>query len=442
MIGTILSILAALGLFLFIIFIHELGHFLAAKWSKIRVSEFAIGMGPKIFSWGKGETKYSLRAIPLGGFCSMAEDEEADEADPRAFRNKPVHKRFITIAAGAIFNILLGFILMATFVTIDSAPNMGALETPINTNRIAGFRDWANSDYDGLQEGDRITHVNGTRIFTANDIVLAAMRHGEENEQTFRIVRDGRSAEIELMFGQESITTMEWIGDDNSEGFMQGDQITRVNNRRFTDVESFDSLISEHFAQNIDDGVQTSENPLVIRVARGEDVLDLELTTFVGRHMVEFEIGEPIYLPPRLDFYVGGQGKNPWTISREATGQTVSMVRWIYVSLIDLVTGNVASDEIAGPVGVIDQTAQAARMGGGMLLFWMGILSINLGVINLLPIPALDGARLVFLGIEGIRRKPIKPEREGVVHLVGFVILIGLILLLTFNDIIRIFGGS
>ena len=425
MLSTVLSILGAIAAFLFIIFIHELGHFLAAKWSKIRVSEFAIGMGPKIFSWGKGETKYSLRAIPLGGFCAMAEDETADLSDESAFRNKPVHKRFITIAAGGIFNILLGFILMFTFITIQSAPDSTALETPIVVPQIERFASWANSNDDGLQEGDRITHVNGQRIFTATDVDIAISRNGEYNMQNIRIVREGERLDIDVMLGVSSVVVLGGELTHAYNGFGVGDIIRSANGERiFTAADFFEAMRAPH--------------DRVFEIIRSDKFIEVTIL----EEWEEVISDEDIKERRQRDFALEEEGKNPWTISREATGQTVSMVRWIYVSLLDLVTGNVGSDEIAGPVGVIDQTAQAARMGGGMILFWMGMLSINLGVINLLPIPALDGARLVFLGIEGIRRKPIKPEHEGKVHLIGFIVLIGLILLLTFNDILRLIQGG
>ena len=245
MINTILSILAALGLFLFIIFIHELGHFLAAKWSKIRVSEFAIGMGPKIFSWGKGETQYSIRAIPIGGFCAMQEDEGADENDERAFRNKPVHKRFITIAAGGIFNILLGFILMFTFVTIQAEYDTTALESPIRVAEVDFFAWWQNTENDGLQIGDRITHVNGTRIFVASDIFVAVARQGPENPQTFRINRDGERIEIETMLGRPIETNIEWRNESTLNGLHEGDRITHVNGERILDINDIYDQIAK-----------------------------------------------------------------------------------------------------------------------------------------------------------------------------------------------------
>ena len=303
-------ILFAILFFGVIILIHELGHFTVAKLSGIKVNEFAIGMGPKLLSFGKGETKYSLRLIPMGGYVQMEGEDEASE-DERAFNQKPVWKRFLVVIAGAVMNIILGLVLVAILLTQQNL---------IGTTQIAGFHENASSQSSGLQEGDVITHINGTSVWSDRDISFL-MARDRDGVIDFTVKRDGQKTEL----------------------------------------------------------------------------------------------------------------KNVKFDTREVDGQTVITFDFIIIGLSDL----------AGPVGTVSVIAEATTSGGFLnALSLMAFITINIGVFNLLPIPGLDGGRLFFLIIEGIRRKPINPKREGMIHAIGLVLMFALIAVVTFNDILRLIRGG
>ena len=338
----LVNILLTLVIFLVIIFIHELGHFLMAKWSGVRVNEFALGMGPAIFRRQKGETLYSIRAFPVGGFCSM-EGEDSGSEDPHAFCNAVVWKRMAVVVAGAVMNLLLGFGLI---VGITAASDV------ITSNTVASFSENASSQASGLQAGDEILEINGRSIWVENDIAY------------------------QLLMDTDGVV----------------DMVVRRNGEK---VE----LPEVAFAY------QEDEN---------------------GSHtlIVDFKVvGEPITIGNVLSYSIR---------------KSASVARLVWISLLDLVTGNASLNDLAGPIGMTQVVGQAASVGVSSLLLLAAFITINVGIFNLLPIPALDGGRLLFLIVEAIRRKPIKREYEGYVHMVGFALLILLMIVVAFHDIWRL----
>lgn len=334
---SIATILLTILVFGVLIFVHEFGHFITAKWSGIRVIEFAMGMGPKLISRTKGETTYSLRAFPIGGFCAMeGEDEESD--DRHAFNNAPLGRRFLVMVAGSAMNLLLGLLILGF---------LSSQMTMFGSTVVAEFKEAATSSAQ-LQVGDEITHMNGHRVRTLNDINYELSRS-----------RTG---------------TME------------------------------------------------------IRVLRGEQPLTLPAVEFA---MQEVEGVRFI----TMDFLVLGTEKTVGSVITNTFNWTLSLIKQIWGSLIDLVTGRYTVNQLSGPVGVTTAIDQASTMGWQSVLLLVALITINLGVFNLLPLPALDGGRLVFLLIELVRRRPLDPRYEGVVHMVGFMLLIGLMLVVTFNDV-------
>lgn len=340
-----------IGILLFelIIFLHESGHFFTAKKCGVKVKEFALGMGPKILKYQKGETLYSLRLFPIGGFCSMeGEDEESE--DERAFGKKSVWKRMLIVAAGAIMNILLGLVMMM-IVLIP--------EDRFASTTIAVFSENAPSSQT-LQVGDDIRSINGYSINTSMDLNYA-----------FATARSG--------------------------------------DMRF-------------------------------RVSRNGETIDLDHVTFGTVNKDGKEIIQ-------LDFKVAPIKNNFGNLLKQTFMQSYSTVKMVWASLIGLLTGQFGLNEVAGPLGMTSAISQATAAGlekslwDGLsnLLFVMMVITFNLGVVNLLPLPALDGGRLVFLIIEAIRRKPVKPEHEGWVHLVGMILLLLFMVFISINDIIRLF---
>ena len=328
----------AILLFLILIVIHEFGHFIAAKLLGVRVNEFAVGFGPKLFKWGRGETKYAINLVPLGGYCAMeGEDEESN--DDRAFCNKKAWRRFIIVVMGALFNLLLGLILVA----ITLIP-----EQRFTTTTVASFHENAVSSQYGLQEGDKIIKVDGRKIFTTYDLSYA-----------------------------------------------------------FT---------------NIDDGA------FDITVKRNGEKVQLD--------GVKFDTDEAdgiSYLT--VDFYVEGENKTFTSFISHTFNTTVSYCAVVYRSIIDLITGKYGISAMSGPVGVTAAIGNAAKQNLASLLPIMALITINLGLFNLLPLPALDGGRLVFILFEMIFKKPVPQKYESLVHAAGMILLLLLMLVITFKDI-------
>lgn len=342
-------IFVAILFFGLVITVHEFGHFIFAKLFHVKVHKFAIGMGPKLFGFQKGETQYSLRALPIGGYVIM-EGEDEDSSDENALSKKPIWQRAIITAAGAIFNLIIGLIFISILLSQQDL---------IGTKTIADFADDAVSVEYGLQREDTIKRINGLKILTDRDISYSMMR---VDEAVFDIT----------------------VERDGKEVLLQG-------------VE-FETRTSEYGSYVYFDFILYGEEPTFFGV--------------VGHSIVE----------------------------------TLSIARLVRLSIIDLISGNYGLNEISGPVGTIDIIADAATdaasgKGFETILTIMAFISINIGIFNLLPVPALDGGRLFFFLIEAIRRKPIPPKYEGFVHAGGLILLLGLMAVVTINDIFGIIRG-
>lgn len=347
--STLLTIIAAIIIFSVIIFVHELGHFLTARLFGVTVNEFAIGMGPAIYKKQGKNTLYSVRAVPMGGFCQMeAEDEESDS--PGAFTNKKPWQRIIVLAAGAGMNILLGFIMVTLIVTSSAAANGGITSTTIAS--VEAESDAARF----LQPGDKIVGINDTTVHIKRDLSFELGMYQGSGECEIRYKRDGK-----------------------------------VYSELFTPMQA------------------------------------------------ALEDGTPYYL---VGFTVETSPINLLTVLHEGFFQTVWMVKLVFISLGMLLSGGASVSEISGPVGVVSAMSTVAKTGLADFLFFAGFLAVNIGVMNLLPLPALDGGRILFVLWEIIFRRPIPRDKEGYVHFIGFILLIGLMVFATWNDIVRLFTGG
>lgn len=342
-----MGIILAIIIFSFIVFFHELGHFVLAKKNGIDVDEFAIGMGPTLYSREYKGTRYAVRIFPIGGFCAMGEDEEATDS-PNNFNNKSVWARISVIAAGPVFNFILAFL----FAVILTA--MIGYDRPV----VASVEEGLPAAEAGLMAGDRIEKMGNKKIRIFREITIYNQFHqGEEVEITY--TRDGEEHRVTLTPKMDEEMGYYRLG-VTSEGYRRA---------------------------NIPKAVQ-----------------------------------------------YGAYSVNYWV---STTLESLKM----------LVTGKVSINNLTGPVGivdVVDDTYQQSRSYGLFvvlveLLNIAIMLSANLGVMNLLPLPALDGGRLVFLLVEAVRRKRVPPEKEGYVHMIGIALLMALMVFVMFNDIRRVF---
>lgn len=336
-----MRILLAVVLFLLLIVFHEFGHFIVAKKSGIKVNEFAVGMGPLIYSKEKGETTYSFRAIPIGGYCAM-EGEDDESSDPRSFDNAPASKRFLTILAGPVANLIIA-VLVFTIVGVIGG---------VVTTTVDDFIENSPAQAAGIEKGDEILKINGQEISDFTDIS--------------KVVND------------------------------------------FYKDKDFDKEIT------------------VLAKRNGKDL------DFAFKPKVE---GENTYIgiiPSRRTpgfFEAIGLGF-------KETGRNVKM---IFTILGRLFTGKLAFGALSGPVGVLKELGNQAQNGLASLLYFLAYISVNLAVFNLLPIPALDGSKLLTSGIEIITGKKINKKLEEKITMVGFFILLGLILVVSIKDIVNLF---
>ena len=342
-----MGIVLAILVFGLIVFIHELGHFLLAKANKITVHEFSIGMGPRLFSFEKGETRYSLKLLPIGGSCMMGEDD-ADDQTEGSFNSKSVWARMAVVVAGAVFNFILAFVFAVILVAYTG------YDKPVISGVVEGFP----AQEMGMQEGDRIVKMNNKKINLWREVTYYNMFH-------------------------------------------QGETVDLVYER---DGEKYEVTITPK---------QDEDGSYLLGVTSPKELQKANVLTAIqyGVYEVRFWISTTLE------------------------------------SLKMLITGAVGLDQLSGPVGivnVVDDTYQQSKDEGAvyvlMQLLNIGILlSANLGVMNLLPLPALDGGRLVFLIVEAIRGKRVPPEKEGIVHGIGMILLLALMVFVMFNDVKRLF---
>ena len=317
-----------------------------ARLNKITVNEFAIGMGPKIFSWvsQKSGIRYSVRALPIGGFVSMAGEDEASE-DVNAFCNKNVWRRISTVLAGPLTNLLVGFIGMLILVSF----------TVPATNIVAAFMENSTSDSYGLQINDKIVAVNGVKTHTGNEVVYEITYQGYEPLE-LTVIRDGNKIILENVV----FPTVEESG---------------------VTLGSFDMQ-------------------------------------FYGIHETDRSFG---------------------LILSHTFWRTYSTAKMVWDSLADLIRGRFGLDAVSGPIGMTELVGSAISAGWESVLYLWVLLSVNLGVMNLLPLPALDGGRLMFLWWEAITRRPINKKVEAYINAAGLLILMGFMILITFKDIFKLF---
>lgn len=444
----ILSLSTTIAIFIAAIFIlvtiHELGHFLAAKFFKMRVDKFSIGFPPNIFGFKKGDTEYVIGATPLGGYVSIAGmidetmDDEFMENEPKEdeFRSKPVWQRMIVITAGVIFNAILAVIIYAGI-----AFSYGEDVIPIEAVGGIYVSEESVAHEVGFRTGDRIIGVNGERVEYFNEIFNPAAITGRD--LSFMVVRDG---EVQNIFTPPNF--LDRIGQD---GFLnQSNALPSMISLVLEDspadqagLREGDSVVAvdgEEIAYWIQlvDKIQAAEEPLQLTVMRNGESLNVSVAPDPETNMIG--IAPP---NPREVFDVRTMNYN----LAQSVGQGYKKTEDTFFGIIQgigmMFSGDISvRQNLGGPVAIANVTKQATDT-RGFLGFWeiTAFLSITLAIMNMLPIPALDGGHFMFLLYEGItRREPSAKVRMGLQQ-IGFLFLIGLIILVTFNDILRTFGG-
>ncbi len=339
--NTVYPIIAAILFFELIIIIHEGGHFAAARLMKIKVNEFSVGMGPKIFSLSRRGTKFSLRWVLFGGYCAM-EGEDVNSSEKGSFSSKSPAARMFVVAAGAIMNLLLGFVLVVALVSSSEL---------VGTTTVARFDDNAVSAASGLQAGDVIKSIDGMRVYTSTDVSTGLSRSPDSTVE-MDVVRDGEKLSLDV---------------------------------------SFDT---------------TEENG----------------TQFI-----------------KMDFWLLGNEKTFLGVVENSLATFVSYIRMVFLSVADIISGRFGLSDLSGPVGAVSAVSTAVKTGSGMGLRLMALLTINVGLFNLFPIPALDGWRFFMLLGEALFKKKLPPKWEYAVNAAGLAVLLGIMVIVTFSDVTKLF---
>lgn len=352
-----LNILAAVLLFGFIVLVHEFGHFLFAKLNGIGVNEFSIGMGPRLCSFVRGETRYSIKVLPFGGSCMMeGEDFGSDSANSKAFNEKSVWARISVVAAGPVFNMILAFLFALIIVS-----QVGH-DSPV----LYGVMDGSPAQEAGLQAGDKITKINKRKITSYRDVMLYTFSHPGE--------------EVVLSYSRPPGGSWE-------------------------------------------NGGAAEKRTAVLIPVYNEEYQSYMLG-------VQFGSYEKVKSLPDLIYYSAYEVKY-------CVVSTLDSMRMMVRKQIKV------DDAVTGPIGIVNMVGETVQEGREMgakaviliLSNWVLLLSSSLGIMNLLPIPALDGGRLLFMLIEVVRGKPVDPEKEGMVHMAGMALLMALMVVVLFNDI-------
>lgn len=424
-----MSIIIALLILSVIVIIHEFGHFLLAKANGIGVTEFAVGMGPILLQTKKGETVYCLKLLPFGGSCMMV-GEDADCDDEKAFNNKSVWARISVIAAGPIFNFILAFILAVSILACKG----------YDPCRIYAVEPGSVAEAAGLMAGDMICSINGRRVYFARDYSMQEVVR-PSGEMVIVYERDGQKYtttvtpqftehdyyQVGVSIQNLNIASVVDKMPAAQAGLMEGDVIVRINDIAVRDGDEAVSLIRD-----------SGGNPIHMVINR--EGVEREFTiTPQNVHTSGYETG----------IVVSGMRVRTTPFKTVVYGfhEVGYWIRTVFESLGMMFRGQVTADDVTGPVGVVSMIGEVvdeSRVDGLFYIFLNAfnmacMLSANLGVMNLLPLPALDGGRLVFLIIEGLRGKPIDREKEGMVHFVGLVLLMALMLFVTYKDIMNLF---
>mgnify|MGYP000356459662 CR=1 FL=1 len=430
-----MNIIMILLAFNFILIIHELGHFVVAKLSKIKVEEFSLFVGPKLFSFTKGETTYSLRLFPILAYVKMEGEDEESESE-NAFNKKPVWVRAAVIAAGPLANILSAIILITICFYISGFQTMTISKIGEDSPALRA----------GLQVGDEIIEYDNKRVYQPLDLQqflyiskgkptnIKVKRNNEVVELYIepQVIPSTKRYMLEFTLNTESskVNVVESVskgGAADKAGIQKGDRIVKINGEDVNDYNSLRAALQQY-----------GNSSVVVTVERNGEMLDLEATPVEAVDMEQYNVG----------FAFGYTKGSVLASLKQGTVFAYSNVRLVPYTLGWLFTGKASIAEMVGPVGIVSSMNDAVNTTTSTIdailtiLYMTAYISVAVGATNLVPFPALDGSKLVILAIEAIRRKPIPIEKEAIITTVGFFLLIGLSIFITIKDIANLFGFS
>ena len=434
----ILYILIAVFILGIVVFFHELGHFLLAKKNGIKVYTFSIGFGPKI--WGKEYkgTEYRISAVPFGGYVAMAGEELEDrKGDPDEFASKTLWQRFQVVFAGPLMNFILAFVVI--WLALIIGVNEPVRETEL---KIGWIEEESIAREAGMAVGDTITALNGKPvknwkdftnklIFSKEDATITWLSQGKTMTADITLKRDPYTGMV--LFGAAPghpavVRAVESESPAGKAGILPGDRIVSLDGEEITCAEELVMRLmsSEEGRSSLLLTVERNGEELSIPVEAVWDeethrtILGVDLTPEIKTQMVRYNI-----------FAAVGR----------AFKKLLGMIAQLFVILKLLLTGDLPARSMGGAIGIVQMTAQVAQFGFVAVLEFIAFISVNLGIVNLLPIPIADGGQIVFLGIEKATGRPLSKKTMGVIMNIGLYLVIALLILTTYNDIMRIIKG-
>ena len=426
---TLLAFAFVLGV---LVFVHELGHFMMARWHGVRVLVFSLGFGPKLLKVKRGDTEYAISAIPLGGYVKMAgenpEDSRTGSSDE--FLSKTKWQRFQILIMGPVMNLALAVILMAV-VLMQGAQIPTFEDEPVAIGKVESG---SAGEAAGLQAGDIITHVGDEAVPTWDrffltigtradrDVALRVLRDGREVTLTARPTAEGRFQVGELGVLPDTYPTIASVvqgGPAETAGLKTGDVILAINNERMV----FPGDVVQSITQN---GEQAAE----IRVRRDGAEQTINVTPVREGEAVRIGIS-PVaqtrtFRPGLLEAFGLSVQRN------------IEFSGLILKTLWGLIVGETSPKQLMGPVGIAQLSGESAQMGWVSLFALMASISLNLGLLNLMPVPVLDGGHILIMGLEAIARRDFSIQAKEKMFLVGFVLLMALMVTVIYNDLTRI----
>jgi len=426
---TLLAFLFVLGV---LVFVHELGHFLAARRLGVRVLTFSLGFGPKLLTTKRGDTEYAISVIPLGGYVKMAGESPDDPRSgaPDEFMSKNKWERFQVLIMGPLMNIVLAVVVLAVVLMQGAEVPAYQDEPPVIGSVAAG----GPADKAGLRRGDRILTVAGDEVPTwdkfflavgtrANrDVSITALRDGQPVSVTIRPEPQTRFeiGDIGVMpDATPSVLTTVPNGPADKAGVKAGDLVLAVNGEQMTSRTSLQAAISRNGGKETDLFIRRNGRDMHITVVpeqRGE------------RAMIDISIGEPtkMFQP------------TPWEAVKLSVARNIEGSGLIFRTLGGLFVGQTSIKQLQGPVAIAQLSGESLSISWVALFSLMATLSLNLGILNLLPIPMLDGGHILIMGLEGIARRDFSMQVKEKMLLAGFVLILMLMVTVIYNDLTRI----
>lgn len=434
-ISTIIIFLLVLGT---IVFIHELGHFLMAKLYGVKVEEFGLGFPPKIFGFKKGETEYTLNWVPLGGFVKIVGEDGENKNDPRSFSSRSISQRFQIISAGVVMNVFLAFVIfsilfMAGFPQGVTGEDPAKLKNARDFSVVIGDVSKDSSLFAAdFRAGDKIVSVDGKNIYNIKDL-QKALDEKRDRKASIVISRGADNITKEIVPIKDLSIAITEVSKDSpafAADLRPGDKILSVDGENIYSIRDLQNTIEEKRGEK-----------LAIGIARGDESLAKEIVPRKEKKENEGALGVGLSEGMSLA-EIATVSYSPFDAVQKGLEYTIQMIVMIVTAfafiLMQIFKTGTTTAEISGPVGIASMTQQAAAMGFMTVLNFIAIISVNLAIINALPLPALDGGRLLFLVIEKIKGSPLNQEWEAKANNVGFALLMLLMVVVTFKDILRL----